>query len=146
MKEKYAKICIAMSVVVLMISAASAQAIDLESSTSFAKYNFEIVEQNFNNTPGQSSAPATPDEPLLITTRNETIVISLAEWGDDSRYGVIIKISNDSYSVLMPLERGWGTQVDEKVVGGLKVQIGLMEIFRGRNMEFVRLGVFVTKS
>lgn len=146
MQEKYAKICIAMAAAVLMISAASAQAVDLENSVSFKDHNFLIVEQRFNNTPNKILALATPDEPLFVATKNETVVISLAEWGDDSRYGVIIKISNGSYNVSVPLERGWGTQVDEKVIGNLKVQIGLMEVFRGRNTEFVRLGIFITKS
>lgn len=146
MQEKYAKICIAMAVVVLMVDATSAQVVNLENSTSFADHNFVFVEQRFNNTPNKILELATPDEPFFVTTKNETLVISLAEWGDDSRYGVIVKISNGSYSALMPLERGWGTQVDEKVVGDLKIQIGLMEVFRGRNIEFVRIGIFITRN
>lgn len=146
MIEKYAKTCIAMAMVVLMVSAANAQAIDLEKSVSFKDHNFFIAEQIFNNTPNKISVLATLDEPLFIATKNETVAISLEEWGGDSRYGVIIKISNSSYNVSVSLERGWGTQVDEKVIGNLRVQISLMEIFRGRNMEYARIGIFITKG
>ena len=130
----------------MMAGTVSAQTIDLDNSTSFTNYNFAIAEQIFNNTPGQSLTLATPAEPLTITNGNQTIAISLAEWGDDSRYGVIVNMSNGSYSALVPLERGWGTGIDEKTFGNLKIQIGLMEIFRGKNIEFAKLGIYITKS
>lgn len=145
-KDCTLKLCLVIASMVIMTVTVSAQTIDLENSTSFAKYNFAIVEQTFNNMPGKISAVATPDEPLTIARKGKTVVISLAEWGDDSRYGLIVKISNGSYSMLMPLERGWGTQVDERTIGGLKIQIGLMEIFRGKNMEFAKLGIFIAKN
>lgn len=140
------KLCLIIVSAVIMAGTVNAQTIDLENSVSFKDHNFLIVEQRFNNTPNKTLALATPDEPLFLAINNETIAISLAEWGDDSRYGVIVKISNRSYGVLMPLERGWGTQVDERTIGNLTFHIGLIEIFRGRNVEFARLGVFITKN
>lgn len=138
-------ILVVLTATVLIANVTNAQTLDLKNSPTFTNYNFAIVEQVFNNTPGKTSALATPAEPILIATDNETIAVSLAEWGDDSRFGVIVKISNGSHSALMPLERGWGTQVDERIIGKLKIRVGLMEIFRGRNIEFTRLGIFITK-
>lgn len=140
------RVFIAVLTAVLMMNVASAQTIELDNSTSFANYNFAIAEQIFNNTPGQLSAATISSDPLMITEKNQTIAVSLTEWGDDSRYGVIIKISNGSYSALVPLERGWGTQVNEIIIGNLKITVGLMDIYRGKNMEFAKLGIFITKN
>lgn len=146
MKRKSGIWIAVLAAAVMMVNIAGAQSLNLTEQTSFKDHNFLIVEQRFNNAPSESLTPATRDEPLTIIEENQTVAITLAEWGDDSRYGVIIKLSNGSYGELLPLERGWGTAVDEKTFGNIKIQVGLMEIFRGRNIEFVRLGVFITKN
>lgn len=73
------KLCLIIASVIVMTGLANAQKIDMENSTSFKNHNFLIAEQRFNDTPGKILALATPDELFFVTTKNETVVISLAE-------------------------------------------------------------------
>lgn len=127
--------------------------VDLKNNTMFENHNVAIIKIMFNGTVGTPNAPnlATMEEPLVITNaRNQTITVYLKDWSiDSSRYGVLLNVSNGTgpgtVEYLMPLERGWDTQIDEVSFGNIKVQIGMTEMFRGRTKEYVKFCVVVIK-
>jgi len=152
MKESSVIAVAIMTIVIFMASAASAQGLDIKNSVGFKDHNFVITKFMVNGTVGTANALtfATVEEPLVIVAENQTIAVSLKEWGvDSSRSGVILAINNGtgprSVEYLMPLQRGWGTQIGEVSFSSLKVQVGLMEAFRGKSAEYARFCVMVIK-
>lgn len=133
----------------IIVAPAMAQRVDLNDSSTFENHNFAIIKMMFNGTVGtpNSTKLATIEEPLIIVSNNQTIFISLRDWGvDSSRLGVLLNISNNTgASYLMPLQRGWGTQVDEVILDDLRISVGLTEIFRGKSAEFAKFCVVVSK-
>lgn len=144
-------ILVTIMTIIFMASTTSAQTVNLTNNTSLKDHNFAIIRFMVNGTAGTLNARfATIEEPLIIIGDNQTVSISLREWGIDTcRNGVILTVSNDTgpgtTEYLMPLERGWGTQTDEVSFGNIKVQIGMTEIFRGRTKEYVKFCVVIIK-
>lgn len=128
---------------------AEAKTINFDNGQTYGNYRISIIEMMFNGTTGTPNALsfASADEPLsIINAGNRTITVNIIDWGiDSSRSGVLLEISNGSTKYLMPLERGWGSQIDDVSFGNINIQIGMTEIFRGRPKEFVKLCVVIRK-
>lgn len=141
-----------MIIIIFMAGIGSAQSLNLTSSSSFKDHNFAITKFVVNGTVGTPKALdfATVEEPLIIIDKNQTIAVYLEQWGiDSSRLGVQLSISNGTgpgtVEYLMPLQRGWGSQIDEVTFGDLKIRVGLTEIFRGKTAEWAKFCITAIK-
>lgn len=120
---------------VLLSGLGSAQTVVLEGKNAVVKHTF------YNSANHSAGFRFAEQETMVFTTKNNNVTIELIDWGrEDCKNSILLRVSYQNQSNIVPLERGWRTQVAElQLEKNVHLTVGLTELFLGSPTKFASI-------